>query len=106
MQLIGAFAYRPNQILAPVNSENKRVFTKLEAGAINLLSEVLNEGTGVSIDDAVTETQCSFVAREVQPWQAVTSPLVVSLLFRLRTPKLIRCRPSCHLKLQNPVFTQ
>ena len=43
--------------------------------------EVLNEGTGVSIDDAVTETQCSFVAREVQPWQAVTSPLVVSLLF-------------------------
>lgn len=38
--------------------------------------EVLNEGTGVSIDDAVTETQCSFVAREVQPWQAVTSPFI------------------------------
>ena len=68
--------------------------------------EVLNEGTGVSINDAVTETQCSFVAREVQPWQAVTSPLVVSLLFRLKTSKLIRCRLTCHLKLQNPVFTQ
>ncbi len=33
--------------------------------------EILNEGSGVSIDDAVTEMQCSFVARFVQPWQAV-----------------------------------
>ncbi len=36
--------------------------------------EILNEGSGVSIDDAVTEMQCSFVARFVQPWQAVVSP--------------------------------
>ena len=36
--------------------------------------EILNEGSGVSIDDAVTEMQASFVARFVQPWCAVTSP--------------------------------
>ena len=36
--------------------------------------EILNEGSGVSIDDAVTEFQASFVARFIQPWQAVTSP--------------------------------
>ncbi len=33
--------------------------------------EILNEGSGVSIDDAVTEYQASFVARFVQPWCAV-----------------------------------
>ena len=33
--------------------------------------EVLNEGTGISIDDAVTETQATFVARVIEPWQAV-----------------------------------
>lgn len=36
--------------------------------------EVLNEGTGVSIDDTVTETQATFVARAVEPLQAVQSP--------------------------------
>ena len=36
--------------------------------------EILNEGSGVSIDDSVTEFQASFVARAVLPWQAVTSP--------------------------------
>ena len=30
--------------------------------------EVLNEGSGISIDDAVTEMQSSFVARFVEPW--------------------------------------
>ncbi len=35
--------------------------------------EILNEGTGISIDDAVTETQATFVARTVEPWQAVLS---------------------------------
>jgi hypothetical protein len=33
--------------------------------------EILNEGSGVSIDDAVTEMQATFVARFVEPWQAV-----------------------------------
>ncbi len=36
--------------------------------------EVLNEGSGVSIDDAVTEMQATFVARLVEPWAAIVSP--------------------------------
>ena len=36
--------------------------------------EILNEGGGVSIDDAVTEMQATFVARYVEPWAAVSSP--------------------------------
>jgi len=36
--------------------------------------EILNEGSGVSIDDAVTEMQATFVARFVEPWVAVSSP--------------------------------
>jgi hypothetical protein len=35
--------------------------------------EILNEGSGVSIDDAVTEMQATFVARYVDPWSAVAS---------------------------------
>ena len=30
--------------------------------------EILNEGSGVSINDAVTEMQATFVARFVEPW--------------------------------------
>ena len=54
--------------LAGTNEEGAASCTKITG------VEVLNEGTGVSIDDAVTGFQCSFVAREVQPWQAVTLP--------------------------------
>ena len=36
--------------------------------------EILNEGSGVSIDDAVTEMQATFVARAVEPMTAVASP--------------------------------
>ena len=32
--------------------------------------EVLNEGSGMSIDDIVTEQQMTFVAREISPWRA------------------------------------
>jgi len=35
--------------------------------------EILNEGSGVSIDDAVTEMQATFVAQLVEPWIAVQS---------------------------------
>ena len=38
--------------------------------------EILNEGSGVSIDDAVTESQATFVARAIEPMQAVPSPFV------------------------------
>ena len=36
--------------------------------------EILNEGQGISIDDAVSEMQATFVARAVEPMQAVQSP--------------------------------
>ncbi len=36
--------------------------------------EILNEGSGVSIDDAVTEMQATFVARYIEPWEVVQSP--------------------------------
>lgn len=35
--------------------------------------EILNEGSGVSIDDTVTESSATFVARAVEPLQAVAS---------------------------------
>lgn len=31
--------------------------------------EILNEGSGMSIDDIVTEQQMTFVAREIVPWE-------------------------------------
>ena len=36
--------------------------------------EILNEGRGISIDDAVSEMQATFVARVVEPMAAVASP--------------------------------
>ena len=36
--------------------------------------EILNEGCGISIDDAVSEMQATFVARVVEPMSAVASP--------------------------------
>jgi hypothetical protein len=36
--------------------------------------EILNEGSGISIDDAVSEAQATFVARGVEPMQAVPWP--------------------------------
>ena len=36
--------------------------------------EVLNEGSGFSVDDSVTESQATFVARAIEPLQAVISP--------------------------------
>lgn len=44
------------------------------AGAKIFGVEILNEGTGVSIDDSVTETQATFVARTIEPLQAIESP--------------------------------
>jgi hypothetical protein len=36
--------------------------------------EILNEGSGISIDDAVTEMSATFVARTVEPMSVVPSP--------------------------------
>jgi len=43
--------------------------------------EILNEGWGISIDDAVSEMQATFVARVVEPMSAVASPF----LFKTRS---------------------
>ena len=37
--------------------------------------EILNEGTGISVDDAVTESQATFVARAIEPLQTTSCPL-------------------------------
>ena len=37
--------------------------------------EIMNEGSGISVDDAVTESQATFVAGAIQPLRAVVSPL-------------------------------
>ncbi len=42
--------------------------------------EILNEGSGMSIDDAVQEMQATFVARFVEPWQAVQSKFTGSAI--------------------------
>lgn len=36
--------------------------------------EILNEGSGISIDDAVSESSATFVARGIEPLAAVNSP--------------------------------
>ncbi len=47
--------------------------------------EILNEGMGISIDDAVTEMQATFVARVVEPMAVVSSP------FQTRDFPLVPC---------------
>jgi hypothetical protein len=41
--------------------------------------EILNESSGISVDDAVTEMTASFVARSVSPMSAIQSPFVSPL---------------------------
>ena len=41
--------------------------------------EILNEGFGISIDNAVSEMQATFVARVVEPMAAVASPFQSTL---------------------------
>lgn len=41
-----------------------------QVAKMSILSvEILNEGSGISIDDIVTEQQMTFVAREISPWE-------------------------------------
>jgi hypothetical protein len=55
--------------------------------------EILNEGMGISIDDAVTEMQATFVARVVEPLSAVASPFILhTRSFRPAGPKNPRTR--------------
>lgn len=41
--------------------------------------EVLNEGSGISVDDIQTEQQHTYMARQLTPWTAVTSPNAVKI---------------------------
>lgn len=41
--------------------------------------DILNEGTGSSIEDAVSESSATFVARLVEPWMAVQSPFAAGV---------------------------
>jgi hypothetical protein len=50
------------------------------AGLKILGVEILNEGTGMSIDDVVTETSTTFVARSIEPLQAVNSQFTTAML--------------------------
>lgn len=55
--------------------------------------EILNEGSGISVDDAVTESQATFVARGIEPLQAVNSPYnQVSSSFPKQKPSRARAR--------------
>ena len=48
--------------------------------------EILNEGSGASSDDAVTEMQATFVARYVEPWTAAKGPDSASTLVAIPSP--------------------
>lgn len=50
--------------------------------------EILNEGSGISVDDAVTESQATFVARAIEPLQTTSFPLAgLYDAFRIRYRK-------------------
>jgi hypothetical protein len=69
--------------------------------------EILNEGWGISIDDAVSEMQATFVARVVEPMSAVASPFLLKTrpFFRNSLSAIFRIRygnpsKSCSMLLQ------
>ena len=41
--------------------------------------EILNEGSGISVDDAVSEASATFVARAVEPMQAIPSKFATTV---------------------------
>jgi hypothetical protein len=52
-----------------------------EYGALAVMriygAEILNEGSGVSIDDVVTETQSTYIARSLIPWSPISNTDVI-----------------------------
>ena len=56
--------------------------------------EILNEGSGISIDDAVSEMQATFVARAIEPMQAVPGKFAEKIVkVELYTPGENRILP-------------
>jgi len=53
-----------------------------EYGALAVMriygAEILNEGSGVSIDDVVTETQSTYIARSLVPWSPISNTDVIT----------------------------
>ena len=46
--------------------------------------EILNEGSGMSIDDITTEKACTFVARELTPLEPILNPSIRDLTNKAR----------------------
>jgi len=74
-------AHLGSELLAPNYSDQLPPFTITLTGAneygnvsaMHILgAELINEGSGVSIDDIVTETQMTFVARAIIPWSPIS----------------------------------
>src|SRR5665213_2729034 len=63
--------------------------------------EILNEGWGISIDDAVSEMQATFVARVVEPMSAVASP------YQLKPGPFVLCQPKnlAHARQEEALLT-
>jgi hypothetical protein len=75
--------YGMHELAAPSYSDQVLPFDITLAGANEygamcaakiLGVEILNEGSGISVDDAVSEASATFVARAIEPLQAVASP--------------------------------
>lgn len=83
LDMVVSDVYGMNRLSAPWYSDQVLPFDITLAGANEygamcaakiLGVEILNEGTGISVDDAVSEGSATFVARAVEPMQAVPSP--------------------------------
>jgi hypothetical protein len=90
--------YGMHELAAPSYSDQVLPFDITLAGANEygamcaakiLGVEILNEGSGISVDDAVSEASATFVARAIEPLQAVASPydLVLSSFPPTRTSR-------------------
>ena len=53
--------------------------------------EILSSGGGNSIDDAVNEQECKFVARSIEPWTAQANQFTGTVGRRTRS---LSCRPT------------
>jgi hypothetical protein len=69
------------ELVLPIIMERATVALEREAMcACKILGvEILNEGSGISVDDVVSEGSATFVARAVEPMQAVQSKFTGAL---------------------------
>ncbi len=88
--------YGLNELAEPAYSDQVLPFDITLAGANEygamcackiLGVEILNEGSGISVDDAVSEGSATFVARAVEPLQAVPSKVTGAIGGRVSGPR-------------------